>query len=161
MKIKKKLFPLLVLPIFVLILALATACSGATAPSIVRNPPTNPQTAYERLSNAGWDATLVNLPLVPTNIMATRTSHPEDVTAQWDEDRTTRVWAEAVTISWWSTDALATIAYNAAQNALNTAQNLASDEITVTGGVWRNSYDGGYIVSNWIRTAGRFNAMQD
>jgi len=53
---KKKLIPLLAAVTLTIVVLLATGC--AAAPTVVRNPPADPQTAYNRLSS-GWNANLV------------------------------------------------------------------------------------------------------
>jgi len=81
-------------------------------------------------------------------------SHTAEQIADWDENTNTRVWAEIIFISYFTTDIAASGAYITARSTLAAAQNSAPDGVTVTGDVWRN----GNIISSWTRTSGRFNA---
>jgi len=150
---KKLLTTIAILALTLATLAMATGC--ATAPSVVRNPPEDPTIAHQRLQSDGWISTLVPSILVtPAVVTATRSSHTLAEMATWDENTNTRVWSEIVTITYFSTDALASAAYTTANTTLTATQNNAPDGVTVSGGVWRNDN----IISTWTRTAGRFNA---
>ncbi|MCL2369713.1 MAG: hypothetical protein FWC80_00560 [Firmicutes bacterium] len=154
---KKKLSSAIVAGIVVCIMLLATAC-GASAPSAVRNPPSDPDVLVERLESAGWTVTRATAAGI-TTINAERTN-PNRPAEGFDEN--TRVTTEIVTVQYFSDGILGTgeIAATLAFGITEAAFNLVPDPpsgVTLNTGVWRN----GTIVSSWVRVRARASDMGD